>query len=39
LLEYYKKKAEVIYVDESTTNLWQKLGRVWVPKNCSFKIK
>ena len=30
---------EVIYIDESTTNIWQKPLKVWIPKDHPFKIK
>jgi hypothetical protein len=39
LLEYYKQNTEIIYIDESTTNLWQKPGRLWIPKQHPFKVK
>ncbi len=39
ILEYYRQNAEIIYVDESTTNLWQKPGRLWISKEHPFKIK
>jgi predicted ABC-type transport system involved in lysophospholipase L1 biosynthesis ATPase subunit len=38
-MEYYKKNAEIIYIDECTTNLWQKPGRLWIPKEHPFKVK
>jgi hypothetical protein len=39
LLKYYKRKTEIIYIYESTTNLWQKPGQLWIPKDNPFKIK
>ena len=39
LLECYKGKIEVIYIDECTTNVWQKPNRIWMPKENPFKIK
>ena len=39
LLEYYRQNTEIIYIDESTTNLWIKPGRLWIPKDQPFKVK
>ena len=38
-MKYYKEDLEVIYIDESTTNVWQKPSKAWIPKDHPFKIK
>ena len=39
LLKCYKRKIEVIYIDECTTNVWQKPNRIWMPRDNPLKIK
>ena len=39
LLEYNNRSVEIIYIDECTVNLWQKPGRVWIPKDHPFKVR
>ena len=39
LLEFYKRRMEIVYIDECTTNVWQKPSKLWLPKRNPFKIK
>lgn len=30
---------EILYIDECSTNIWQKPSRIWIPQDKPFKIK
>jgi len=33
LVKLLKKKKEIIFIDESSTDLWEKRGKIWQPKD------